>query len=200
MSDPAFPEVDDGLDGWTLVEESVETLFRLPTARVRGSTRRYDDERTRRAVREATGGDVDREWRFLSATRMGFVPSLPPGTPTAALLGTVRREARGAFEDRLAGRGLADVERKQSERVRVRSGGRARLSRYRARDSVDDRAFPVTGWVGVWHDAGDFFVVTGGYPARRLADVLGVDGATGPLAASPTAYRDEFVELLRSVR
>jgi hypothetical protein len=200
MPDPAFPEVDTDPDGWRLVEESVETLFKLPATEVRGSTRRYEDDLLRQAVREATGDSLDREWRFLSATRMGFVPSLPPGTPAAALLGTVQREARDAFVDRLSRRGLADVERTADERIRVRSGARARLTRYRARDQVDGRDLPVAGWVGVWHDGGDFFVVTGGYPDCRLSDVLGVDDSSEQLSRSAADFRDEFVELLRTVR
>jgi hypothetical protein len=199
MTDPAFPDVTADLDGWGLVEESVETLFRLPAAKVRGATRRYEDERTRRAVRETTGGTLDREWRFLAATRVGFVPSLPPGTPTALLAPTVRNEARDAFADRLSERGLTGVEQAGEERVRIRGGGRARLTRYRAHDRVDGDDLPIAGWLAAWHDTGDFFVVTGGYPDCALSDRLGIGGAAGPLTRTGTEYRNEFVELLRSV-
>jgi len=195
--DPAFPDVTADLEGWRLADESVETLFRIPGARVRGATRRFEDERTRAAVCEATGGRLDREWRFVAATRLGFEPSLPPGT-SPMVMPLVRREARDAFAGRLSERGLANVRQRSEQRIRVRDDTRARLTRYTAEVHVDGTV-PVAGWVGVWH-SDDVFVVTGGHPDRRLADALGL--ADAPDAAGRTAaeHRGEFLEALRSVR
>lgn len=192
---PAFPEVHAELDGWRLGEESVETLFEVPGARVRGATRRYEDERTRTAVREATG--IDHEWRFVSATRLGFEPELPPGS-TPVVLPMVRREARESFADRLAERGLEQVTRRGSERVRVRDRPRTRLVRLGARDPVAG-GVAVAGWVCVWTDDGEFFVVTGGHPDGRLADLLSVDGPPDPLLRTADAYREDVLEVVRSV-
>ena len=164
--DPAYPAVpESALDGWTLTEESVETLFQLPAASVRGATRRYEDERLREEVRNGTDGEVDHELRFFAATRLGFSPGLPPGTMPAMILPTVRSEAKRAFKQRLRERGVEDVERSGRERMRVRSGARARLTRY---DGVN--------------------------PAVGLADHLGIaaDGLSGSPATYRDELLDLF--------
>ena len=79
-TDPAYPDVPtdqlrDG--GWELVDESVETVFQLPTARVEGATKVYDAVETREAVRNAIG--LDHQWRFFFATALSFTPPLAPG-------------------------------------------------------------------------------------------------------------------------
>ncbi len=132
-TDPAFPDVPadrlrDG--GWELVDESVETVFQLPTARVEGATKVYDAAETREAVRDAVG--LDHQWRFFFATALSFTPPLAPGIGPAVILPTVRSEAQSAFADELADRGFESVERGRSERVRVDSGDRARLRTYSA--------------------------------------------------------------------
>lgn len=194
---PDFPTVPAGkLDGWTLVEESVETVFRLPAVRVVGATRQYEDEQLRETVRTATDGDVDHRWRFFAATRLGFDPSLPPGTTPSLILPMVRSEAKKMFKKRLADRGITGIERFQRERVRVRSGNRARLTRYDGTDPIAG-GIPVTGWVGVWNDGTDFLVVTGGYPSASLADAF--DSSDELLGQTASAFRDELLDLLRDV-
>jgi hypothetical protein len=196
---PSFPDVGADLDGWQLADESVETLFEVTGARVRGATRRFEDAATRDAVREATGGELDREWRFVAVTALDFEPALPPGT-TAVILPVVRREARAAFDRRLSERGLTDVTRRGHQRLRVAAGTRARLTRFRAVDRVDGRhRIPVAGWVCVWNDRGDLFVVTGGHPDGRIADLLSLDSGSPRLELSSRACREEFVDIVRSV-
>lgn len=198
MPTPEYPSVPEGyLDDWTLTAETVETVFQLPGARVVGATRQYEDERTQTAVREATGGDIDHDFRFFSATRLGFDPMLPAGTLPSLLLPTVRSEACKTFRNRLRERGVTDIDRDRTERVRVQSGNRARLTRFDGTDPVVDAGLAVTGWVGVWNDGTDFFVATGGYPAVRLTDALGVDDAL--LARTPADARDELLDLIRNV-
>ena len=199
-SNPDYPSVPDGkLDGWELVEEATETVFQLPAARVVGATRQYEDEQLRAAVREATDGDIDHRWRFFAATRLGFDPMLPPGTMPAMILPTMRSEAKKTFKQRLESRGVEDIERGRRERVRVRSGKRARLTRY---DGVDPVAggVSVTGWVGVWNDGTDFFVVTGGYPAQPLSEVLGTEATANGLARTASEAQGELLDLLRDVQ
>lgn len=193
--DPAFPDVVADLDGWRLAEETVETLFEVPGARVRGATRRYEDQRTRTAVREAAS--LDHEWRFVAATRLGFEPPLPGGA-IPLVLPMVRRQAREAFAERLAGRGLANVSRRGEERIRV-DGTRARLTRFGARDPVAG-GVPVVGLVCVWTDRDDFFVVTGGHPEGRLGELLSLAGPPDRLTVTATEYRREFLDIVRSVR
>jgi len=194
---PAFPEVAVEMAGWRLAAESVETLFRLAGARVRGATRRFEDERTRQAVREATDGRIDHQWRFVAVTSLGFEPSLPPGA-APMVVPMVRREATTAFADRLRERGLEGVRERGDERIRLDSGSRARLTRYGASDPIGG-GVPVVGWVCVWTAGGDIFVVTGGYPDGRLADLLALDEPDPILARSENEYRAEFLDIFGHV-
>ncbi len=193
--DPAFPDVAADFDGWQLAEESVETLFEAPGARVRGATRRYEDERTREAVADATG--LDHEWRFVAATRLGFEPQLSDRV-ASLVLPMVRRGVREAFAERLDGRDLETVTPRGTETISVRDGTRARLTRFGARDPVAG-GVPVAGWVCVWTDRDDFFVVTGGHPAGRLADLLSLADPPDRLTLTATEYRQEFLDVVRSV-
>lgn len=201
-TDPSYPELSIAdEEGWVLADESVETVFRLPAMTVRGATRQYEDATTRAALRDATDGRIDHKWRFVAATRLGFVPGLPPGTMPATILPTVGSEARRSFKDQLQDRGVEDIDRNRRERMRVKSGARARLTSYSGVARVDDTEVPVTGWVGVWYDRPDFFVVTGGYPAVRLADAFDIDGNDRPpLQRSATDARNDLLSAFRQVR
>jgi hypothetical protein len=198
VTDPSFPAFADGaLEGWTLVEESVDTVFELPTMSVKGATRRYEDEALRAAVREATDGELDHEWRFVAATKLGFDPGLPPGTMPSMVLPSVRSEARRNFKRRLKTRGIENVERANRERMRIGRRTRVRLTRY---DGVDPAGeVPVSGWVGAWNDGADFYVVTGGYPAEPLGDALGTESADESLSVPPHTMRDELLDVFGSV-
>jgi hypothetical protein len=197
---PEYPSVpSEKLTDWELVEEGTETVFKLPAARVVGATRQYEDEQMRRAVREATDGTIDHKFRFFAATKLGFDPMLPPGTLPSMILPTMQSEARKKFKRRLENRGVTDIRRARTERMRVRSGNRARLTRYDGTDPVVDGGLPVTGWVGVWNDGTDFYVVTGGYPGVPLADALGVDNGRS-LDRTPNEAQTELFDLLRDVQ
>jgi len=206
---PSFPAVtDDRIDsGWKLVDERVETLFELPGMRVCGAIRQYEDVETREALTEATEGDVDQSVRFFAVTRLGFDPSLPPGTLSSMILPSIRQEARRTFKRRLRERGLKNVSRGRREQTRV-DGARLHLTSYDAvyppsedvgRKTSDGQDIPVTGWVGVWHDD-TFHVATGGYPSQRLTDVFELNATGAPLDTSPAAYRDELFDLFQSGR
>ncbi len=198
-TEPDYPSVpSEKFAGWELVEESVETVFQLPAVRVVGATRQYEDEQLRRAVREATNGGVDHHWRFFAATKLGFDPMLPPGTMPSMILPTVRSEAKKTFKRRLRSRGVENIERGRRERVRIRSGNRARLIRYDGVDPVEG-GVPVAGWVGVWNDGSDFYVVTGGYPAQPLSEVLDLDETIDGLDRTGREAQEEHLDLLRDV-
>lgn len=191
---------DERLDrgGWSLVGDDVETLFRLPTARVLGHTRLYEDRSMREAFAGAAG--LDRTWRFFFATRVEFEPPLPSGVGPAMVRPTVWSEARRSFAEDLRERGLRDVDRTHIERLRVESGERARLQGYRGRlplplEAVEELA--VAGWLAEWATGGEFRVAGGAYPEGlpAVADTLGAD-ALGPTAAD---CRDELFELIRGV-
>jgi len=221
-----MPSVPDErlADSWTLAEESSETRFELPTMRVVGHTRLYEDTELREAVREETG--IDRRWRFFFATRLEFTPPLAPGVGPAMLYGSVSTEAKREFAADLKKRGFEDVSRTRGERVRTETGDRAALTKYRARyrldlgndegsehangnaeendtptgDGVpsDTRTLPVTGWLAIWIHRGEFRLAGGAYPDRPLAAVLGV--ADDRLETGSTTYRDELLDLIRAVR
>lgn len=188
--------LDEG--GWSLVRDDVETLFRLSTVRVRGHTRLYEDRSTRTALAEATG--LDRTWRFFFASRLEFEPPLPPGVGPAMVQPTVWSEARRSFADDLRERGLRDVDRTHTERMRVESGERARLQGYRGRLPLPLEAVAelvVAGWLAVWATGGEFRVAGGAYPEGlpAVADALGA-GSLGPTAAD---CRRELFDLIRGV-
>jgi hypothetical protein len=193
---PGVPEERLAADGWTLQEHRAEALVELPAAEVLGHTLVYEDGRLRAAVREATGGRIDRMWRYFFATRLTFRPPLPPGVGPAMVVPTVARTAESAFADELEERGFRDVSRGRRERVRVDTGERARLRRYTA--TLDDGdagiQLDVAGWLGVWtHDG--FRVAGGAYPATPLGALLHSD-EVGP---DPNECRDELLDLIRAV-
>lgn len=199
-SDPSYPDLQVTGEEWALADESVDTLFQLPAITVRGATRQYEDVGMRDALREVTSDDIDHKWRFIAGTRLSFSPGLPPGTLPASILPTVRSEARRSFKEQIGDRGVENVQKRRRERMRVGSGNRARLTSYDGAIFVDGTEVPVTGWVGVWHDRPDFFVVTGGYPAVPLSDVFDVTTDDAALQLTPTQARDEFFSVLRDVR
>ena len=194
------PAVPDGrlADGWELSDRSVETLFELRQASVRGHTLVYEDRPLRATVREATDGRLDQPFRFFFATRLTFSPPLPPGVGTAMVLPMVTSQARSAFVEDLRDRGFESIDRGRTEQVRTESGERASLQKISASFSlpVVDRELPIEGWVGVWA-AGDVRVAGGAYPATSLADLF--DGDDDLLARSPATYRNELLELIRAV-
>lgn len=206
---PSVPE-ERLAESWALAEESSETRFELPTMRVVGHTRLYEDAELREAVREETG--IDRRWRFFFATRLEFEPPLAPGIGPAMLYGSVSTEAKRAFTVDLEERGFEDVSRGHGERVRTETGDRAALTRYGARYRLDlgkgerdedehangTRTLPVTGWLAIWIHRGEFRLAGGAYPDRSLAGVL--DVADDRLETGSTTYRDELLDLVRAVR
>jgi len=199
VSPPAVPEdiLDSG--GWTLVDEQTETVFELPTVRVRGVTRRFEDERSAAALAEA-GYDTDHPLRFFAVSRLAFEPSLPPGVGTSMVAPTVRTEARKAFAKRLRERGLEDVSRDRRERFRLPDRTRVRLWRHTATLPSERLAadLPLECWVGVWLLSEAVFVVTGGHPTVALASRLPETADADPLTRSSGEFREDFFELLRA--
>ncbi|QSG07079.1 hypothetical protein [Halapricum desulfuricans] len=195
VPEPAHPvdRLRDG--GWARIESEQRVLARLPVVTVHGHTVVYGDERLRERVTDATG--CDRPWRFFFVTRLGLSPS-PPGSIPSMVARIVRSRVRDGFADRLRERGFTDVSESRREELRVRSGERAGLAGYRARDSLDcadgPADLPVEGWVGIWSHDGTFYVAGGAYPAVDLGDALGID-----LETDPGAFRTELFELIRTV-
>ena len=172
--------------------EPVETRHRtrvtLPTATIREHTRLYADATLDGRTR-AVGGPVD-PLRFFFAAALSFDPPLAPVVGTATMRPTVRREARRRFAEDLRERGVVDVERARSERLRAESGDRIRATGYRGTVAVGDERVRAAGWIGVWTTGGAFRIAGGGYPDERIE---GVD-------YDPAGARDGLFDLLRAVR
>lgn len=163
------PTPTEGLDagGWELATERTEILADLSAVRVRGVTRRYENDHA-----TAEGGD---SVRFFAVTRLEFEPGLPFGVGLSMAASVTRTRARREFAERLRERGLDDVERDGTERVELPDGTRLRVTRYTATDPGSD--LPLECWLGV-HRGSDLCVVTGGHPADT------------------PEYREAFFELL----
>ncbi len=173
-------------------------MAELSALRVRSVTHRYDDERSRAALSEA-GYEIDHPVRFFAVSRLEFEPSLPPGVGTTMVAPTVRTEARKAFASRLTERGLKDVSRDRTERLRLPDDSRVRLFRHTGtvRPTELDAPLPLECWVGVWPTDGTFLVVSGAHPTVTLDSRLDTGTGTDTLRRSPDEYRREFFELLR---
>jgi hypothetical protein len=199
---PAVPEAR--LDGWKRTEAFSETVFELSAVSVEGHTVVYEDDQRRTAVRDATDGALDRMWRFFFATRLDFSPPLPPGVGPAAVFSTVASKAGDQFVDILRDRGFAAVSEGRRERIRVETGDRARLRRYNAEVTVDGVpgegtvTLPTAGLLAVWTVDSEFRLAGGAYPARPLAEVLGL--SSGIADADPDEDRDDLLGLIRAVR
>jgi len=205
-------------DGWERVEASVDRLFDAGGVDVWGHTLVFEDTALRAAVREATDGAVDQSWRFFFATRLRFRPPLAPGVGLAMVLPTVKSEAVRSFVADLRGRGIEDLDRGRTERVRTGSGDRVRMRQLTGRvdladsaadlaaadtaaaDTVaaDGRSVLIEGWVGAWTD-GAIYLAGGAYPTARLDAVFGVEDDSSPLARSREHYRSSFFDLVRAV-
>ncbi|PSQ06358.1 hypothetical protein BRC95_05740 [Halobacteriales archaeon QS_5_68_33] len=202
---PPPPVPSDRLDDWERTDATVDRLYGVDGADVRGHTLVYEDRRLRAGVRDATGGTLDQSWRFFFATRLGFRPPLAPGVePT--LVPMVRPEAVRRFRADLEDRGGENVERGRRERVRTEKGERVRLRQVTGEIPLPDLdqtavspavdAVPVEGWVGVWYD--DAVLVAGGaYP--RTALVRAFDADDERLSLSPSTAREELLALVRAV-
>lgn len=182
-------------DGWSLAEESAETLFSLPGVHVEGHTRIYEDAALRRAVREISG--VDQVSRFFFVAVVEISPSLSPGA-APLIEPTVASQARREFAADLRGRGFTDVDRGRTRTLRIDAGVRARLTDYRARYSLRTDSVSadlrIRGFLAVWWDGG-FRIAGGAYPESGLEDLL-TDADVEP---DGNAYREELLALIRAV-
>ena len=191
---PVVPTERLEADGWKLADESTETVFELPTARVEGHTKLYEDAALRDRIRDRTG--VDQTWRFFFATALEFHPPLAPGL-APLVRSSVVTESRRSFADDLRERGFTAVDRGRTQTIRI-DGNRARLTTFRATyplDAADTDDGPVdlqvAGWLAVWN--GDGFRLAGGaYPEAGFQAV--------EEAGNASAYREELLNLVRAVR
>jgi hypothetical protein len=203
MTNPSDPPVPKALleeAGFSLAERRTETLFDVGTVRIDGVTRRYEDDRSRDALREATDGDLDHPIRFFAVTRVLFRPSLPPGVSLSMFAPTLRSEARASFADQLEDRGVTNVRRGSSRRLRL-DGGRARVRNYSGRDPMggDGRSLVLSFRLSVLTYRQTALVVTAGFPAVPVAEQFGLADSPAILTRDSDDYQAEFESLLDGV-
>ncbi|RXK50393.1 hypothetical protein [Halorientalis pallida] len=214
-----FPTVDAATlerGPWELRSRSEDTVFRTPTATVRGHTLVYDDADLRTALERAGVGDhldpggegtlvdvADDDTggfcRFFFATALSFRPPLAPGIGPASMRGPIVRESRESFLDDLRTRGFESVERGRRQRVRTDTGDRATLTKVTAAYPLDGGRLDVEGWIAVWSRGGSFRIAGGAYPTRGLADLLDTLPEDGRPQIDPGNYRDDLLGLIRAV-
>jgi hypothetical protein len=188
--------------GFGLAERSTETLFEISAVRIEGLTRRYEDDSAREELRNATEGAVDHPVRFFAVTRLTFQPALPTGVSLSLFASTIRSEARSSFATQLEDRGLIDVERGSSNRLRLDSGTRVRVREFTARDPLPDTdgaSLSLTFRLAVLTHKGTAVVVTAGFPAAPLAEQFSLTSPPNRLTQTLAEYESTFAELLDGV-
>lgn len=199
--DPPLPESMLAEEGFALAERRTETLFELAAVRIEGITRRYEDERTRETLREATDGAVDHPVRFFAVTRLRFVPALPPAVSLSMFASTIRSEARSSFESQLEERGLRNVERGSSNRLRLDDGTRVRVREFTATDLLPEaeQSLALTFRLAVLTHGDTALVVTSGFPAAALAEQFDLSSPPDSLGRGLESYESVFRDHLDGV-
>ena len=195
--DPPVPETLLEEAGFDLAERRTETLYSVGSVRIEGVTHRYEDDRSRDALREATDGDIDHPVRFFAVTRIRFQPGLPPGVSLSMFASTLRSKARSSFADQLEDRGLTAIERGSSQRLRLDTG-RARVRNYSGRDPLDGdgRSLLLSFRLSVLTYRQTALVVTAGFPALPVAEQFELADPPAVLTRDSEDYQSEFETLL----
>lgn len=199
---PPVPEAMLEEAGFTLAERRTETLFELAAVRIEGGTRRYEDDRSREALRDATDRATDHPVRFFAVTQLQFTPALPPGVTLSMFAATIRSEARSSFESQLEDRGLTNVERGSSNRRRLDGGSRVRVREFTADDPLPDAdrsSLELEFRLAVLTHRGTALVVTAGFPAASLADQFDLSNPPASLTRTADEYDSAFTDLLDGI-
>ncbi len=149
---PTVPEAELASAGYERSEDRVETLAELGLARAVGRTLVYE-----------------RHDAFFFASRVRVEPGLPPGG--ASMLGsTVFSAADRSFRKELRERGANGIDGRETERLRMRSGERARMRRYTA--AIEGRE--VAAVLCSWPRDNEFRVAGGAGPEAPIELVRAV--------------------------
>jgi hypothetical protein len=205
MTAPAPPTLpDDRLAGWRRVDRTTDRPFEVGPVSVTSTTVVYDDDRLRRAVREATG--IDGQWRFFFASRLAISPTT---SPSGALRRLVTDRARRGFRDRLRDRGFESPAERERRTIRL-DGTDAAVTAYDATCRLGGVRLSVVGWLAVWPDGPEFLLGGGAYPTAVVETGVGAategaepsSDAADDLSAllTPDDFRKELFSLLRAIR
>ena len=188
---PSVPT--ERLADWRQTDRTVDSPFSTPMVSAHTHTLVFEESTQRARIREETG--VDHPWRFFFTSRIQLDPPHPPNPVLTSL---IRTRVDRAFVDRLADRGLADIQKGESHSVSL-GPTRGKRTRYAARLELDTGeeplSVPIEASVAVWVDDG-YRLAGGAYPAGRadggppeLADIL-------ITTIEPTAAREELFGLI----
>jgi len=188
---PSVPE--SRLTDWRQTDQTVESPFSTPMVSVYTHTLVFEESTQREQIHDQTG--LNHPWRFFFASRIQLEPAQPPNPVLTSL---IRNRVDRAFVDRLADRGLVDIQKGESHSVSLGST-RGKRRRFAARLELDtDEGYlsvPIEAYVAVW--AADGYQLAGGaYPAGRA------DGGPSELAEvlrnsiEPSTAREELFALI----
>lgn len=218
---PSVPDSRLEAGSWTLRNRSERVIFRLPGVTVTSHTLLYDDDRLRTAMTSAgiegrpadseadpddlLGGTDGAPGRFFFASALSFRPPLPPGIGPAVLLSTVSKQAREALGSDLRSRGFERIEWDEGQRFRTESGDQGQLRKFTARLPVDEIDYhsdglDIEGWLAAWTTDESFRIAGGAYPRTGLEGVLKQLSPSERPATDSRQFREELLELMRSVR
>lgn len=188
---PSVPE--SRLTDWRQTDRAVESPFSTPVVSVDTHTLVFEESTQRAQIHAETG--VDHPWRFFFTSRIQLAPTQPPNPLLTSL---IRNRVDSAFADRLADRGLVDIQTGESHSVSL-GPTRGKRRRYAARLELESGEeplrVPIEAYVAVWVDDG-YRLAGGAYPAGRADS--GPPGLVASLADSidPTAAREELFGLI----
>lgn len=222
---PSVP-VADGDGGWVLDRERSGTFTETGMGVTStGTTVTYVDRALSETLRERTMGTTFPDLRSLFATRVEYSPPvdrLPFGFGRDVVVNRTGSDARERFERRLGDAGLEDVERRGTRDVQIAGGPTTDLLVYDAVYPYDGFEFEaggstvsvagdpvaVEGLLATWYDRSEraTFVAGAVNPAedyertvdRRLTEAVNLT-LDVDLGLTPDAYREESLELIRSV-
>lgn len=188
---PSVPA--DRLADWRQTDQTVESPFSTPMVSAYTHTLVFEESTQRAQIHDQTG--LNHPWRFFFTSRIQLEPSQPPNPVLTSL---IRSRVDHAFADRLADRGLVDIQKGESHSVSLGST-RGKRRRYAARLDIETGdgclSVPIEAYVAVWADDG-YQLAGGAYPAGRA------DGGSSELAEvlittiEPRAVREELFGLI----
>lgn len=222
---PSVP-VEEFDTGWSVDGE--RSGFFTDSARgitTRGTTVAYTDEGLSEEIRERTLDTDVGDLRVFFASRIDYEPavdSLPFGFGRRLVLDATAANARDRFRSELASSGLENVENREESSVRTHDGSSADLFYFdatypfdgfdfQAGDSeifVEGKDVAAEGLLAVWYSKPVQSTLVAGAvnPAENYEQTVereltqAVDLTLGiDLGLEPDAYREESLDLIRSV-
>jgi hypothetical protein len=188
---PTLPP--DVADDWTETSVSTETVMRVRSISISVSTRVYDDESLRAAVRRAGGPDATLRFLFVSEC------VVPESSPSGALRKLVTNRAKAGFADRLADRGFENVRETGRRSLRV-GDAEASAFGYEASCVLSDLSLGVEGWLVVWPtESSGFYLAGGAYPTSVLSSDGGAAADAVSARLDPETFRTDLFDAIRSL-